>query len=205
MRSRVRVLATALLAIPLLTAAAPVTRSIVMTARPGSVLEAEARTLVADDLSAAKAKGDQPLLLIGTARLGGPTQPQALFVQVQAPSFCGSAGCSTTGYLRSPQGWKQVMDTIAGPIRIDSRRHKGMHDLLVHDRDRWIWNGTTYVDTVPAAKLPANRLGTAPSPIPPAPATPAAPTPLPAPTAPAAPAIQTAPTPSNISPPPKTP
>jgi len=49
--------------------------------------------------------------------------------------------------------WKRVLDSVSGPIKVSPRLHQGMHDLLVHGTDRWIWNGDTYSDTLTAPKL----------------------------------------------------
>ncbi len=131
----------------------PAARTVALTQQPGSALEATARTLAAGDLKDAAAHGDTPLLLVGSAPLAsGPHRrgKSALFVQVQSASLCGSAGCSTSVYVGDRNGWRKVLDSISGPIKVDARSHAGMHDLLVHTHDRWIWNGTSYVDTLPA-------------------------------------------------------
>ncbi len=143
-------LAAALLAI---SAAAPPGRIVTLTQQPGSALEATARTLAAQDLTDATKHGETPLLLVGSAPLAsGPHRhaKSALFVQVQSASLCGSAGCSTSVYVGDRHGWRKVLDSISGPIKVDTKTHAGMHDLLVHTRDRWIWNGSSYVDTLPA-------------------------------------------------------
>ncbi len=136
-----------------LAAAAPAARTVVLTQQPGSALEATARMLAAGDLKDAATHGDTPLLLVGSAPLAsGPRRHarSALFVQVQSASLCGSAGCSTSVYVGDRHGWRKVLDSISGPIKVDARTHEGMHDLLVHTRDRWIWHGDSYVDTLPA-------------------------------------------------------
>jgi hypothetical protein len=120
-----------------------------LTTQPGSALEATARKLVGGDLAQSSATGDPTVLLVGSANLSVQPGPAALFVQVQSAAFCGSAGCSTDVYVRRGQRWTKVMDSISGPIRISPRSHHGMHDLLVHAKDRWVWNGAKYVDTLP--------------------------------------------------------
>ena len=89
---------------------------------------------------------------------GGPRPPRraapaALFVQVQSASFCGSAGCSTSVYVQHGAAWTKVMDSISGPIKMSPRVHRGMHDLLVHGHDRWVWNGHVYADTLPTPDI----------------------------------------------------
>ena len=136
-----------------LAAAAPVARTVVLSQQPGSALEATARQLVASDLRDAATHGDTPVLLVGSAPLAsgrGHRGPAALFVQVQSASLCGSAGCSTSIYVGGRHGWKKVLDSISGPIGIDARSHAGMHDLLVHSKDRWVGIGSVYSDTLPA-------------------------------------------------------
>ncbi len=124
--------------------------TIALTTQPGSALEATATQLVAADLKQSRGAGDPPVMLVGSARLSVRPAPAALFVQVQSASFCGSAGCSTSAYVKHGESWTKVLDSISGPIKVSRRSHKGMFDLLVHGKDRWVWNGTTYADTLPA-------------------------------------------------------
>ncbi len=94
------------------------------------------------------------MLLVGSARLATARGAQdALFVQVQSAAFCGSAGCSTSVYLKRGGEWNKVLDSISGPIKVSVRVHGGMHDLLVHAHDRFIWNGSAYADTLPVPKV----------------------------------------------------
>ena len=140
----------ALLVALLLAAAAPNDTTVALTTQPGSALETTAMRLVLADLKQSRSEGDPPVLLVGSARLSTNARaPAALFVQVQSASFCGSAGCSTSVYVKHGDGWPKVMDSISGPIKLSRRSHHGMHDLLVHGRDRWVWSGTTYADTLP--------------------------------------------------------
>jgi hypothetical protein len=122
---------------------------VALRAQPGTPLDRAARVLVAPDLRDARRGGGAPLVLIGSADLDGPHRPPALFVQLQSADLCGSAGCSTSVYVRDRSGWRKVLDSISGPIRVDRARHRGMHDLIVHGKDRWVWNGHAYADTVP--------------------------------------------------------
>jgi hypothetical protein len=89
-------------------------------------------------------------MLVGSARLSGTGKQAALFVQVQSASLCGSAGCSTSVFVKRDQAWQRVLDSVSGPIKVSPSLHHGMHDLLVHGSDRWIWSGKTYTDTLPA-------------------------------------------------------
>ena len=125
-----------------------------LTTQPGSALETIATTLSADDLKQARASGDTPVLLVGSARLSTNRAMQAaLFVQVQSASFCGSAGCSTSAYLKKGGTWTKILDSISGPIKLSPLVHGGMHDLLVHAHDRFIWTGTAYADTLPVPNV----------------------------------------------------
>ena len=126
---------------------------VALTAQPGSALERTARTLVADDLAQAKKAGDTPLLLVGSAKLSAAPGPAAVFVQVQSASFCGSAGCSTAVFVQRGRAWVRVLDSVSGQVRVSPRMHRGMHDLLVHGRDRFVWNGKAYADTLPTPKI----------------------------------------------------
>jgi hypothetical protein len=132
-----------------LAAAAPAGDTVTLTTQPGSALEATALKLVGGDLSQSRREGDPPVMLVGSAALATHPAPDALFVQVQSASFCGSAGCSTSVYVKHGERWKKVMDSISGPIKVSPRSHHGMHDLLVHGTDRWVWSGSTYADTLP--------------------------------------------------------
>ncbi len=134
----------------LLAAAAPAPQRVVMSAQPGSPLDAAARSLVATDLREAARAGETPLLLVGSAVLGSPRDRPVLFVQLQSARECGSSGCSTAAYMQGPKGWRKVLDDVAGPIAVAPERHRGMHDLVVDRHDRWIWNGAAYADTRPA-------------------------------------------------------
>ena len=149
--------AALLLCLPLLAAAAPpkagTPGTIELTTQPGSALEATAIKLTAADLRQSQKAGDPPVMLVGSARLSVRPAPAALFVQVQSASFCGSAGCSTSAYLKHGATWTKVLDSISGPIQVSRRSHQGMYDLLVHAKDRWVWNGTAYADTLPAPEV----------------------------------------------------
>ena len=138
----------------LLGAAAPADTTVALTTQPGSALETTAMQLVASDLKQSRSQGDPPVMLVGSAHLSTNAKaPAALFVQVQSASFCGSAGCSTSVYVKHGEGWTKVMDSISGPIKLSRRSHHGMHDLLVHGHDRWVWNGATYADTLPTPEV----------------------------------------------------
>jgi hypothetical protein len=135
-----------------LIAAGPDPRAVPMNAQPGTELDATARRLVADDLAEAQAAGETPLLLVGSAQLGGPKDHPALFVQLQSARECGSSGCSISVFVFGPKGWRKVLDAT-GTIVVDHAQHRGMHDLLINRYDRWIWDGSTYADTDPAPEI----------------------------------------------------
>ena len=130
-------------------AAAPV----ILTQQPGSALDQAARRLNADDLASAAKRHEIPVVLIGSAPLSTRHGETALFVQVQSASLCGSAGCSTSVYLRHGADWAKVLDSVSGPIKVLSTTAGGMHDLTVGDKDRWVWAGDTYHDTLPAVPI----------------------------------------------------
>ncbi len=109
-----------------------------------------ARLLVADDLAAATARGDKPLVLSATASLG--FDRPALFVQLQSPRECGSAGCTTSVYAWQHGGWTQILDGTTGKITISPKRTRGHADLLSGD-DHYVWTGTAYRSTQPAPTL----------------------------------------------------
>ncbi len=136
-----------------LAAAAPTDAVVALTTQPGSALEATAKQLALGDLKQSVSEGDPPVMLVGSARLSTHSNAAALFVQVQSASFCGSAGCSTSVYLKRGTAWKKVLDSISGPIKVSRSSHGGMHDLLVHGKDRFVWNGGAYVDTLPTPNV----------------------------------------------------
>ncbi len=127
--------------------------TVVLSARPGSAEDQTARALTARDVAASARRREPPLVLVGSARLAGRHAPAALFVQLQSADLCGSAGCSTSVYVNAPGGWRRVLDSVSGPIRVAPEQHQGMADLLVDGDDRWVWNGTAYADTVSAPAL----------------------------------------------------
>lgn len=119
---------------------------LVLTPQPGSETEQIARGLVADDLAQAAAKGEAPLVLVASVRLGAANQPPVLFIQLQSARECGSAGCTTSAYRRQGARWQLILDSIGGPIAVDSTRHHGLRDLIVESTQRWIFDGTAYRD-----------------------------------------------------------
>jgi hypothetical protein len=131
----------------------PAGRAVVLTTQPGSRLEHDAARLMQDDLGAAQKAGERPVMLVGSARLSSTVKQAALFVQVQSASLCGSAGCSTSVFIKHGKTWQRVLDSVSGPIKVSPVLHHGMHDLLVHGSDRWIWSGKSYTDTLPAPAI----------------------------------------------------
>ncbi|WP_230975383.1 hypothetical protein [Acetobacter garciniae] len=127
---------------------------VALSSQPGSALDRQARDLNADDLATARRHHEKPLVMIGSAPLSTNARTMGLFVQVQSASLCGSAGCSTDVYVQQGGGWKKVLDSVSGPIRLLGTSHGGMRDILVDGSDRWIWRHNTYVDTLAAPDVP---------------------------------------------------
>ena len=123
---------------------------VMLQSQPGTPADATARKLVADDLAAARSRGDTPLLLIGTANLGGDRP--ALFVQLQSPQECGSAGCSTSVYAFERGGWTRILDGITGRFTVSNKKTKGRADLFA-DNERYVWTGAAYRGTRPAPSI----------------------------------------------------
>ena len=122
---------------------------VTLSAQPGTGLDAQARVLATEDMAAAARHGEAPLVLVGTASLAlKGSGADALFVQVQSASLCGSAGCSTDVYLQRQGQWVKVLDSVSGPVEILPTGHGGMKDILVDGSDRWIWKNNAYVDTL---------------------------------------------------------
>jgi hypothetical protein len=126
---------------------------VILTQQPGTALDAAARQLSSDDLAGAAKRHETPVVLIGSAPLSTGHGEAALFVQTQSASLCGSAGCSTSVYLRHDGNWIKVLDSVSGPIKVLATSNGGMHDLMVGDKDRWTWFGSAYHDTLPAAPI----------------------------------------------------
>lgn len=129
-------------------------KPVILSALPGTNLDQEARQLSAADLADAAKHNDQPVVLVASAPLSSDKGDMALFVQLQSARLCGSAGCSTSVYLRHKGGWKLVLDSVSGAISVLPSVHNGMHDLMIDKSDRWSWNGTSYQDGVPASPAP---------------------------------------------------
>jgi hypothetical protein len=112
-----------------------------LAARPGSEADRLARQLMAREVARARADGTDPLVLVGMARLNDVKE--LLFVQVQSPGECGSAGCSTVSFEYKDGRWIRIMDTVSGTVRVATSRHRGMPDLIV-DGNRLVWDGREY-------------------------------------------------------------
>jgi hypothetical protein len=112
-----------------------------LTAQPGSEADKLARQLMAGEIARAHAEGTDPLVLVGMGRLNDADE--LLFVQLQSPGECGSAGCSTVLFRYKADQWIRIMDTVSGTVRIARSRHRGMPDLNVNG-NRLVWDGTKY-------------------------------------------------------------
>ncbi len=147
----------ALAALLVLTAAAPslaATGAVQLSSQPGTPLDQAARALAAHDIAQSVAHGEQPLVLVGSAKLSTARgAPPALFVQLQSAALCGSAGCDTSVYLDHHGRWTKVLDSVSGPIRVLPRWQGHMHDVMVGENDRWTWAGHAYQDTMTAPAL----------------------------------------------------
>lgn len=113
-----------------------------LAARPGSEADRLARQLMAREIEKAQAHGENPLVLVGMARLNDADE--LLFVQLQSPGECGSGGCSTVSFKYMDHQWVRIVDTIGGTVQIARGGHRGMPDLIVKEGSRLIWNGTRY-------------------------------------------------------------
>ena len=97
-----------------------------LTARPGSEADRLARQLMARELERARAHGEDPLVLVGMGRLNDADE--LLFVQLQSPGECGSAGCNTVSFRYTGDRWIRIMDTVGGTVsdrRFASSRYAG--------------------------------------------------------------------------------
>ncbi len=121
-----------------------------LQSNPGAPADVAARKLATEDIAAARSRGDKPLVLTGWADLGGP-QP-ALFVQLQSPQECGSAGCSTSVYATERGRWARVLDSATGRLGVSRKKTRGRYDLVA-GADRFVWTGTMYRSVAPAPSL----------------------------------------------------
>lgn len=132
---------------------------VVLAPAPGTPADTAARAALAQDLAEARRAGEKPLVLIGQAQLGRPTDRAALFVQLQSARECGSAGCSTSVLAWSPQGWRRVLDGVIGTVSVGKTRHNGWADLVA-GRETYVWTGQLYrnVRPVPDIRVPNLRI-----------------------------------------------
>jgi hypothetical protein len=122
---------------------------VTLTAQPGSEADRIARQLMGKDLDDDSRTGERPLVLVASAQLGTGHKGDVLFVQLQSARECGSAGCNTVTFWKTKRQWVKVLDTVSGTIKIASSRHMGMHDLILENSGRWIWDGAKYASTAP--------------------------------------------------------
>jgi hypothetical protein len=117
---------------------------VVLAEKPGSEADRLARQLMANEIDRDRADGENPQVLVGMARLNDADE--LLFVQLQSPGECGSAGCSTVSFKYVDGRWIRIMDTVSGIVQIANSRHRGMPDLIVQDGNRMVWDGSKYRD-----------------------------------------------------------
>lgn len=125
---------------------------VALTPQPGSTLDRAARLLLAEDLADAKARGEKPLVLVGSAMLGSASDRPALFVQLQSARMCGSGGCSSSLFLWRNGHYELVLDGVGGTIAVSAHKTRGMADLIGAD-SRYVWTGKEYRDTRPAPAI----------------------------------------------------
>ena len=159
------VLAAALLAIttptsqaarpaPHAAARAETATPVTLRPQPGTTLDTAARQLVAKDIGDARTGDRSTIVLVGSAPLGSKSGDRpALFVQVQSPRQCGSAGCSTLVYLWRNGAYERVLDGVDGRMAVSAHHTLGMADLVADD-SRYVWDGTSYRDATPGPAAP---------------------------------------------------
>ena len=96
--------------------------SVVLTATPRSEADRLARQLMARELERARTHGEDPLVLVGMGRLNDADE--LLFVQLQSPGECGSAGCSTVSFRYTGDRWIKIMDTRNSHVEAENRMSK---------------------------------------------------------------------------------
>ena len=128
-------------------------KPVILTQQSGTELDKAARLLVADDIATSRRHHEEPLVLIGSAPLSTKKGDVALFIELQSAALCGSAGCSTDSYIRVNKEWVKILDSVSGEIAVLPTSHRGMYDLVIDGTDKWIWDGSTYQDTIKAAPI----------------------------------------------------
>lgn len=145
--------ALALLLMAAAPAAQPQGQAVTLSRQPRTWMDTAAQRLTAQDLAEARRSGEIPLLLVGAAKLSSaPGDRQALFVQLQSPRECGSAGCSTMVFMWRNNAWSRVLDGVSGRLAVARTRTRGMADLQ-GDTTRYAWNGSEYRDVSPAPQV----------------------------------------------------
>ena len=128
--------------------------SVNLRPQPGTALDTAARQLAAKDIGDVQTGDRSVLVLVGSAALGSkPGERPALFIQVQSARQCGSAGCSTLVYLWRNGSYVRVLDGVDGRMAVSAHHTLGMADLLA-DKDRYVWDGTSYRDATPGPSAP---------------------------------------------------
>jgi hypothetical protein len=116
-------------------------KPVALASRPGTSADLAAQRLMAHELWQARRAGEASLVLVATARLGNS---EVLFVQIQSKGECGSGGCSTASFKKTNGRWVKILDALGGTIRVADSGHMGMPDLIVKDKERFVWNGSRY-------------------------------------------------------------
>lgn len=91
---------------------------------PGSPADHLARDLMANEIGSVKKRGENPLLLVGMGWLND--KDEVLFVQLQSPSACGPAGCSTASFKNVNGRWVRMLDAFGGPVRVSTNLYQGV-------------------------------------------------------------------------------
>ena len=115
---------------------------VVLDARPGSEADRLARQLLASEIARSRAHGEEPLVLVGMGRLNDAEE--LLFVQLQSPGECGSAGCNTVSFRHDGSRWVRIADTVGGQLRIARALDGKMPDLILGEGRRLVWDGAKY-------------------------------------------------------------
>jgi hypothetical protein len=66
--------------------------------------------------------------------------------------YCGSGGCATSVFLAEGTGYRQVLEILVHDIGLGDGGTRGMSDLVLDRRSRWVWNGKAYA-AAPAAEF----------------------------------------------------
>jgi hypothetical protein len=90
-----------------------------------------------------KADGKEPDVRIAKFDLNADGKPDFIVV-VQREARC-PGGCPTDEHLSAGTGYRKALSITADSISLGPASTRGVRDLMLNGRVRWVWNGSQYV------------------------------------------------------------